>query len=630
MNNSTVDASLVIERGAVRSGKTKLTAKLGDRTVHVARCDMSKPEDRAAFAAAVAKDRPGIDAGAIERELLEVAGGEEEKEASQSTQLVELATAWCELWHTPDNDAYATMNAGHREHWRIRTKAFRQWLAGQFFRAYQKAPGSEAIQAAVNVLEGMALFAQPSDHKSRYPGQPAPGCEHTVHVRLAEQGGVLYLDLCDVSWRAVVITPDGWRVGDDHLARFRRAKGMLPLPEPVQGGSVEDLRRFVNVSDDDWPLVLGWLLAALRPSGPYPVLCLHGEQGSAKSTTAKVLRALIDPSGAPLRSEPKEPRDLMIAASNSAVVAYDNLSHVPAWLSDALCRLSTGGGFSTRELYTDAEETIFDAVRPVILTGIEELATRSDLLDRTLLVTLPRISEDRRRPESEFWAEFNEVAPSILGALLTAVSCAMRNLSAVKLSRLPRMADFALWVTAGEQALGLAEGAFMAAYQGNRQGANDLALEASPVGKVVLDFLAKTSAWSGTASELLSELEKLADDKTTRLKGWPQTPRALSGIIKRLAPNLRAVGIGVEFGTEGRGRNKRRRITIRKEAETSVPSVPNSAKQGSCGDDPGLVGDDAGTPAAIAASRCTATAGTIGDDGDGNLRPRSRRERATI
>lgn len=630
MSDNNGDTKLVIERDAVRNGKAKFTAKLGNKTLHVARCDMSKPEDRAAFAAAVAKDRPGIDVDAVETELLEAAGGEEEKESSQSTKLVELATERCELWHTPENDAYATMSAGHREHWRIRTKAFRQWLAGQYFRVYKAAAGSEAIQAAINVLEGMALFAQPGDHKPKYPGQPAPGREYPVHVRLAEQAGVLYLDLCDAAWRAAIITPQGWRVGDDHLARFRRAKGMLPLPEPVLGGNVEDLRRFVNVSDDDWPLVLGWLLAALRPRGPYPLLCLHGEQGSAKSTTAKVLRALIDPSGAPLRSEPKEPRDLMIAASNSAVVAYDNLSHVPAWLSDALCRLSTGGGFSTRELYTDAEETIFDAVRPVILTGIEELATRSDLLDRALLVTLPRIPEDKRRPEAEFWAEFHAVAPSILGVLLTAVSCAMRNLPNVRLSRLPRMADFALWATAGEQALGLAEGAFMAAYQGNRQGANDLALEASPVGKVVLDFVAKIDIWTGTASELLIELDRMADDKIKRLKGWPQTPRAVSGIIKRLAPNLRAVGIDVEFGSEGRGRTKRRRIAISREPEASVPRVPTVAKQGSYGDDPGVAGDKVGTPAAVAGSRCGATSRMIGDGGDGVLPSLSGRERASI
>ena len=240
------------------------------------------------------------------------------------------------------------------------------------------------------------------------------------------------------------------------------AQGDAGTARAGRGGSVNDLRHFVNVTDEEWPLLLGWLLAAMRPRGPYPVLCLHGEQGSAKSTTARaVLRALVDPGRAPLRSEPKEPRDLMIAASNGAVLAFDNLSHVPAWLSDALCRLSTGGGFATHELYTDNEEVIFDAMRPVILTGIEELATRSDLLDRAVLLTLPTIPEDRRRPEARVLGGVRCCRAGDSRPLLTAVSEAMRRLPAVKVSRLPRMADFALWATAGERALGLADGTFV-------------------------------------------------------------------------------------------------------------------------------------------------------------------------
>ncbi len=459
------------------------------------------------------------------------------------------------------------------------------------------AANSEATQSALNVLEGMARFARPEDHKPKYPGQPCPGQEHPAHVRLAEQDGVVYVDLCDEQWRVVIVGSAGWRVGHDRLVRFRRAKGMLALPVPVVGGSVNELRHFVNVTDEEWPLLLGWLLAAMRPRGPYPVLCLHGEHGSAKSTTARVLRALTDPSGAPLRSEPKEPRDLMIAASNGAVLAFDNLSHVPAWLSDALCRLSTGGGFATRELYTDNEEVIFDAMRPVILTGIEELATRSDLLDRAVLLTLPTIPEDRRRTETQFWAAFDTAAPAILGALLTAVSEAMRRLPAVKLSRLPRMADFALWATAGERALGLADGAFIAAYTGNRQGANELAIEASPVAGPLLALMESTPEWTGTASDLLAALDAKADDRTRRLHGWPKGARALTGIIKRLAPNLRRMGIEVDTtGHIGRGKAKRKAIALaRKEGETCDPTNPTSPtprKMASSGVDGAANGDD--------------------------------------
>ena len=198
---------------------------------------------------------------------------------------------------------------------------------------------------------------------------------------------------------------------------------MAALPEPVRGGSVSELRAFVNVADDgDWHLLLGWLVGALRPAGPYPVLGLHGEQGSAKTTTARVLGELVDPSTVPVRAAPRDERDLMIAATNRWLVNLDNLSRIPPWLSDAICRLATGGGFTTRELYTDEDEVLFDAMRPVIINGIEELATRSDLLDRAILLTLPTIEPDRRRPEKEYWDAFDRARPRILGALLDALA----------------------------------------------------------------------------------------------------------------------------------------------------------------------------------------------------------------
>jgi hypothetical protein len=186
---------------------------------------------------------------------------------------------------------------------------------------------------------------------------------------------------------------------------------LLPLPSPEPDGRLDDLRRSVNVETDaDWPLLTTWMLAALRPRGPYPVLCLFGQQGSSKSTVAKMLRTLIDPSTAPVRSEPKEPRDLMIAAANSWILVYDNLSTIPAWLSDGLCCRSTGSGFSTRELYANDEETIFAAMRPVILTSIEDVATRGDLLDRAVLLNLPPIPDARRVQERMLWRDFEAAA----------------------------------------------------------------------------------------------------------------------------------------------------------------------------------------------------------------------------
>lgn len=516
-------------------------------------------------AALAAAEEIAAAAGADERLAAPAAGGDEKK--SQSTLLVELAQD-AELWHIPgDGDAYASVRLGDGggdddgaepdgepgdggpvAHWPVRSKAFRRWLAREFFLSFGKAPGSQALQDALNVIEGQAAFA---------------GQERPVFVRVAGDGGRLYLDLANAAWQVVEIDGDGWRVIESEACpvRFRRAKAMMPLPIPTPGGDINELRRFVNISQDGWPLFLGWVAAALNPTGPYPILALHGEQGSAKTSTGLAAQKIIDPNSGGLRSEPREPRDLMIAAANCWVVAYDNLSRIDPWLSDAFCRLSTGGGFATRTLYSDDEETIFYAKRPIVLTGIEELATRSDLLDRCVIVQLPRIPEERRIAEADFLKAFDAAAPGILGAVLDAVSAAIRNRPTTHIERLPRMADFALWATAAETGLGLRPGEFLEAYTVNRQEANETALESSPVAKYILQ-LADAGGWAGTPSDLHAKIETLATDQERHAKSWPKTARPLSGILKRLAPNLRAAGAETIIGHTGTGGERKRRIEI--------------------------------------------------------------------
>jgi hypothetical protein len=244
----------------------------------------------------------------------------------------------------------------------------------------------------------------------------------------------------------------------------------------------------------------------------------HGEQGSGKSTRARIVRSIIDPHSVPLRSEPKEPRDLMIAANNSWCIALDNVSHLPIWLSDALCRLATGGGFGTRELYTNDEEQLFDAMRPVILTGIEAVATRPDLLDRSMLFDLCPIPENERKTEEELFAAWEKVKADVLGALLDAVVCALKNFSSIRLPSLPRMADFAKWVTAAEPALGWSPGTFLADYSQSQSEANDVALDAYPIVDPLRRFMADQDLWEGKPSELLAELGQI-DQKAAKSEG---------------------------------------------------------------------------------------------------------------
>jgi hypothetical protein len=475
------------------------------------------------------------------------AGGRGPKQADILIGLAQSA----ELFHSPDGTGFADIDInGHRETWPIRAKGFRRWLARGFFEATHGAPSSEAQQSALNVIEAKAHFDSP---------------ERAVHIRVGGLDNRLYLDLGDETWRAVEIDTTGWRVIDRPPVRFRRAAGMLALPRPERGGSIDALRKFINVKDNDFVLAVAWLLAALRNTGPYPVLAVSGEQGSAKSTGSKILRALVDPNTAPLRALAREDRDLFIAATNAHALVFDNVSRLPTWTSDTLCRLATGGGFAVRQLYTDQDEVLFDAMRPVILNGIEDVIERPDLAERAMFLTFEWISEERRRPETEFWSEFEREHPHIFGALLDAMVVGLANRAKVKLTSLPRMADFAVWAAACELALWPA-GTFAAAFAANRKELIEGVLDADTIASAIRALMATRGEWLGTASELLSALEVVAGEKAVKSRNWPTSVEALGRGLRRPATFLRKVGIEIRFERQPGGR-RTRQIRIARNTE---------------------------------------------------------------
>jgi hypothetical protein len=267
------------------------------------------------------------------------------------------------------------------------------------------------------------------------------------------------------------------------------------------------------------------------------------------------------------------------------VLAFDNVSGLPAWISDTLCRLATGGGFAVRQLYTDQDEVLFDATRPVILNGIEDVVTRPDLADRAVFLTLTPIPEERRRPEQELWTAFEAERPRILGALLDAVSKGLAMLPQTKIEKLPRMADFALWATACEAALWPA-GTFWSAYCGNRDDAVEGVIDADPIAAAVRTVMATRTVWTGTASDLLGALAAVVGERVSKSKTWPDGPR-LRGRLRRAAAFLRQIGIEISFGREGRARTRVINITTaplfsapeKPGARPSAPSAPSAPMQ---------------------------------------------------
>ncbi len=559
------------------SGNITLTVRIDGSTVDVRQINITNPDDRDAFVNDLIARQVGIDPSEITEALIGIASdvaadsadSADQARRSQATVLIDLVKeSGAELFHDLDGTAYATINIeDHRETHRLSSRSFKRWLGQMYFRTINTAVNAQAMTDATTTLEGIARFEGP---------------ELETSIRVAARGESIVIDLGDRDWSVVVVDANGWRVGDSRESsiRFRRASGMRPLPMPERGGSLQELRRLINIGDDEqWALLLGWLVSALRPIGPYPVLAVHGRHGSAKSTLCRFVRALVDPSSTPLRRPPKEERDLMVAASNSWVVAYDNLSGISQSLSDGLCVLATGGGFGIRELYSDSDECLFHAVRPTMVNGIDDLAIRPDLLDRCLNLTLPVILEQDRRDEEELKRTFNSVAPRIFGALLDAVSAAIRNLPTVSLERRPRMADFAKWSVAAESALGLASGAFLSAYLGNRDDSSVLAVESSAIGAALVTFMSGRNEWRGTATQLLDELsnEEYSTDRSRRQKDWPKSARAVRSALERLAPNLSAIDINVSLPSHRTGKSKERIIVIEKAPARPVTRVGPAA-----------------------------------------------------
>jgi hypothetical protein len=444
------------------------------------------------------------------------------------------------LFHIATGIAFADLVIeAHRETWPIRGKQFRAWLRHRHYEQTGEAASAEAIRSTVDLLEARALFDAP---------------ERTVNIRVAEHSGRIYLDLADTHWHAVEIGPEGWRVVSYPPVRFRRAAGMLPLPTPQRGGCIETLAPFLNLpGSDEFVLVMGWLLAALRPIGPYPLLAIAGEQGSAKTVLTKILRALVDPNAAPARPLPRDERELMIAATNGHILAFDNLSGLPPWVSDALCRLASGSSMAVRRLYTDEDEVLFRAARPTILNGIDEIVCRADLADRAIFLVLNPIRDEQRRTEEELWRQFDVARPRMLGALLDAVAHGLRRLPQLHSQSLLRMADFALWAGACETAF-VSTGTVVRAYKANRHTAIEGIIDADPVALFVREIMADRSAWAGSASDLL-RLHAAASEKTATARpapGWLKNPRVLANRLRRSQTLLRHVGVDITFAREGR------------------------------------------------------------------------------
>ncbi|MEM7342483.1 MAG: ATP-binding protein [Actinomycetota bacterium] len=439
-----------------------------------------------------------------------------------ATELVDLAQELYEFGTATTGEAFGVPLDGPRVTFLLRggRQSLRAELAKRYFAEHARAASSQALADAMLTLEGI--------------GQE---WETELHQRVASDGldRSVWIDIGDLTGRAIHITPQHWNIHDRAPVLFRRSALTAPLPEPVRHpDGLELLWESLNVTPDDRPLVAAWLVAALVPGIAHPILAFFGEQGTGKSTATKLVVSIVDPSPVPARKPPKDEESWVSAAAGSWVIGLDNLSRVTDWFSDSLCRAVTGDGDVRRRLYTDAELHVYAFRRAIALNGIDIGTLRGDLAERLLPINLDRIPDHQRREETEFNNTWTRQHPHVLAAVLDLTTAVFQRLPAIELDTKPRMADFARIIAAVDQELGTTGLDHYTAKQGSMAADS---IDTDPF----IAALARAIRfdWTGTAAELLATLDPSPEPTP---KGWPSHPRTVTGLLKRWAPVLRKTG----------------------------------------------------------------------------------------
>jgi hypothetical protein len=442
---------------------------------------------------------------------------------------------------------------------RSKSEKFKLWLTRSLFAMHGETVSDTALKDAVRLVEAMAL-----DERNI----------HDVHLRIAKQdNGDFWYDLADPTGRAVRMTPGGWEVVWKPPVYFRQHAKTAPQVMPERGGDLNALRKFIRVSDEhDWHLLISWLVTCLIAEGPRPSIVLTGEQGSSKSTTARVLKRLLDPAVTELIPIGKDQAQLSLSARQAYVLAFDNISYIAPEVSDNLCRLVTGDSFEKRTLYTDDESVLWNIRCAVILNGITSIVTQPDLLDRSIIIRLRPFKGHERLREDDLWREFQRERGKILGCLFDLAVCALSRRTDVVEVPDCRMGDFAAWAVALEMGAGWPSGLIETALAKNVEVQTEEALEHSQTAQAIIRLVEKEGEWLGRPTELHLRLKELWASESGQL---PKNSASLGREVARVTPVLRKVGISIERGRPERD-TRIRQISIKGIGKMLSPLSPPS------------------------------------------------------
>lgn len=521
-----------------------------------------------------------------------------DKGPSQASQLARIARERFEFFMSEDGRPYARKLDGPNISLPLRGKA---GLRSQLARIYADemggaVPSQSALADCMTVLEGVAASAEP-----RVP-----------HLRVARHDGRIVVDLGTPDGGCVVIGPDGWCREPRSPVLFRRSGAMKPLPVPVRDGDgLAKLRALLNVGEDGFRLLVAWLVAAFIPDLPHPILTFRGEQGTGKSKAAQMVIGIIDPSGAPKRTAPRDLKSWAVQAFNSWGLCLDNVSTIADWLSDALCRAVTGDGVVDRALYSDDDVVVLEFRRVLAMTTIDAGALAGDLAERLLMIELRLIPDSERREESDLDAAYADAHAGILASLFDVLAAVLKALPDVTLTERPRMADFARILAAVDQVQGWQT---FASYTASARNAVADVLDGEPFAQAVVALVdaAGPEGVTLTAQQILDQVttpERLP-------KKWPKDSTRAAGQLKRLAPALRTIGIEVDDSQRQATGNRSRlyRLTASESRRNAAPAAP--AAPATCLDQHKRAGasDGRSTRESTRSTRDGAPAGAAGAD----------------
>lgn len=480
----------------------------------------------------------------VTNENIDKYDGKNEDKKGQIDILIDIVED-IETYRTSMDETYVTIQI-RENNVNVKSERFKKWIVSQFYNIESKIPTNDNIAKIILLLESIAMNEVN---------------EVLVERRCATVDNCIYYDLKDDSCNVVKVSRDGWEIIKDPPVIFARTKTMYRQVTPERNGNLDILDKWFRYKDENHLILQKVILvASLIPNIARPIQVLHGEKGSSKTSTMKLVRDIIDPAIVPVVSIPKTIDDLAVYISKNYVPCFDNIDTISNQVSDLLCIAVTGGGHTKRKLYTDDEEQVMFFQRFIVLNGINVVATRPDLLDRCILLELERIPPNERKEEKVLREEFEKDKPIILGAIFETLSKAMSIYDQVELNNLGRMADFTRWGYAIAEVLGIGGDKFLEAYLNNQNNANIEALESHPVGFAMYKFMEDKTVWSGSPTKLLSELEIVAgfEKIDTTNSNWAKTPNVLSRRLNEIKSNL--LDVGIEF-ERSKGKNREIKIT---------------------------------------------------------------------